>query len=261
MPELPDVEIFRRYLARTSLHRRIQKVEVKDSGILAGVSGRQLSRILRGRELGNTRRHGKHLFASCNGTWLELHFGMTGRLEAGREGEDSLPEYTRFVLHFEDDTFLACEDRRKLGHVGLVEDPDAFIEEKGLGPDALDLSWTEFDELISGSRGSVKSVLMNQEALAGIGNIYSDEILFQGRIDPAARVSDLDRDERRRLYREMRKVLEKAIERRADPARFPRSWLIPHREAGEACPRCDTKIRKRKAAVRGFFVCPRCQSR
>jgi formamidopyrimidine-DNA glycosylase len=101
---------------------------------------------------------------------------------------------------------------------------------------------------------------MDQALLAGIGNIYSDEILFRARVDPRRAASRLDDASLRRLHRQIGRVLRMATDRDADPERFPRSWLLPHREDGAACPRRNGEIRKYRIAGRGAFYCPGCQS-
>lgn len=260
MPELPDVEVFRRYLGRTALHRRIRSVSVENRKVLKDVSERTLARHLKGRRLEETRRHGKFLFARLDSgpEWLVLHFGMTGFLKYFRRRE-SAPEHPRVVLGLDDGYRLAYDSQRMLGDVQLTKDVDAFCVEHGLGPDALSLDAEGFAEQVGGRRGAVKSALMNQSAVAGIGNVYSDEILFQARVHPDTSVASLEDRDLRDLHRATRKVLEGAIHCRADPQRVPRSWLLPHRYEGGSCPRCGGRLERIPAAGRHAWICPRCQ--
>lgn len=260
MPELPDVETFKRYLDVTALHQRIGSVEV-EADILGRVSRRRLSSALQGGALEETHRHGKWLFAHVDdGPWLALHFGMTGWLSyaKGPLDDQADDDHVRLLLGFDDDYHLAYHCIRKLGTVELVDDPVAFVHEEGLGPDALAVDAEAFDEAL-GQRGGIKSALMRQESLAGIGNIYADEILFQARLHPGTPLRDLGSDERRALHRVMRRVLRRAIDRRADPDQLPRSWLLRHREEGASCPRCGGEVRHDRIAGRGTYLCPRCQ--
>ena len=259
MPELPDVETFRRRLAHTGLHREISRVEVRDPSLLHGVKRDRLRQVLRDSDLTTTRRHGKHLFAKTDGAWLVEHFGMTGYLLSTAD-KDALPEHTRFVLHFTDGRSLALVDQRRLGSVGLVDDPDHFVADEQLGPDALAVTEAELGELLAGRRGGLKSALMDQRLLAGIGNIYSDEILFQARLHPKLSASDLDEAARRRLHRQVRRVFRTAIERRADPRCLPHSWLLRHREDGAPCPRGNGRVRRLTPHGRGAYYCPTCQA-
>ncbi|NBF39973.1 MAG: DNA-formamidopyrimidine glycosylase, partial [Spirochaetes bacterium] len=136
-----------------------------------------------------------------------------------------------------------------------------FIDEHDLGPDALDLDSGAFDGLLQSVRGGVKSLLMNQSRIAGIGNIYSDEMLFQAGVHPAARCRDLDADVRGRLDEARRNVLETSIERDADPQRLPREWLLPRRDDGASCSRCGGSIRREVVSGRGSYFCDTHQER
>lgn len=124
MPELPDVESFRRYLDRSGLRREIRRVRV-EPGSRRDVSRQRLSQALKGRRFVDTRRHGKHLFTAVSGSaWLVMHFGMTGRLE---HGNGSLPDFTRVVYEFADGSWLAFVDMRRLGFVSLTADVDDYV--------------------------------------------------------------------------------------------------------------------------------------
>lgn len=262
MPELPDVQVFKEYLDATALHQEIAGVSVRDDDVLQGISARTLRRRLRNREFESARRHGKHLFARLSEDgWLRLHFGMTGFLEYYKN--DCGPEHVRARIDFSNGYHLAYDCQRKFGELGLVEDVDRFIEARDLGPDPLDSGFDldAFRRVIEGRRGGIKSLLMNQSAIAGIGNIYSDEILFQAGIHPATRVDALDEQTVAHLYRTMRRVLEKAIECRVDPDRFPRSWLTPRRGEADRCPKCDGALKSDTIAGRTAYYCAQHQRR
>jgi formamidopyrimidine-DNA glycosylase len=263
VPELPDVETFRRYLRRTSLHDRVEGLSVERAGrILKGISARRLGRRLRGRRLGSTHRHGKYLFVGLTGgdggESLVLHFGMSGFLAHYRDPGDA-PDHARVVLDLGDGSHLAYDSQRLLGQVALTSDPDGWVEEHGLGPDALRVGRKELVERLSGRRGTLKSALMDQSVVAGIGNVYSDEILFQARLHPKTPASRLSDDELRALHRRVRSVLRDAIRYRADPERVPRTWLLPHREPGARCPRCRGRVRRLRVGGRSAWICPVCQ--
>jgi formamidopyrimidine-DNA glycosylase len=263
MPELPDVEVFRRYLGSTALHKTIDGVDVRSKRLLKGISERTLRSHLNGRKLQETHRHGKYLLIRVQADeWLVLHFGMTGLLKYFKNKHKE-PEYTQTLISFKNGYHLAYVAPRKLGQIFLVDLKGTLIEEKELGPDVLDRSFDleAFHEALSGSRGMIKSTLMSQKIMAGIGNIYSDEILFQARIHPKALVGRLDRDQRGRLFRALKRVLRKAIEVQADPQRLPSSYLIPHRDPEEKCPRCKGKVEKIEVSGRSGYYCPRCQSK
>jgi len=265
MPELPDVENYKRYLNRTALHRRIAGVQLGDRRVLGGVSEQRLARAVKGRKIERSRRHGKHLFAALDrGPWLTLHFGMTGRLIRFKQPKDD-PRFDRVRFDLDHGYHLAFVDQRILGRVGLTTDPDTHIADADLGPDALVLARDPdaFVARFEGRRGRVKAALMDQRLLAGIGNIYSDEILFQARLHPKAPVERLERKSLKKLCRTTRSVLETAIDCGAGSDDFvdclPATWLLPRRSRGADCPMCGGKIRAIKAAGRTSYYCASCQ--
>ena len=261
MPELPDVETWRRYVDATSLHHRIGRIDIDAPRMLQGVSRQTLRARLQGDAFESTTRHGKHLFLRLeSGPWLMLHFGMTGRLNYFKD-PDGVPSHTRLLIHFDNGFHLACVWRRRLGRIGLVDDPASFVREERLGPDAYEpgIELAEFKAMLHGRRGSVKSALMNQRFLAGIGNIYSDEILFQARLHPRSRCQRLDSQELAVLHRAIGHVLRIAIERQADPERLPQSWLLVNRRERGECPRCGAPLAHMVIAGRTAYYCPDCQ--
>lgn len=266
MPELPDVETFKNVLARNGLHKTIARVVVSDKRILGTLTAATFVNRLQGAKLAAARRHGKHLLARIDrGGWLSLHFGMTGALHFVAKPEQE-PPFTRVRLDFADDGCLAYSNKRMIGRVGLVDDADAFVAAEKLGPDALDrrLDFAAFQAAVRGVKRDVKSVLMDQEIVAGIGNIYSDEILFQARIDPAARIDALDANQLKQLFMAMRKVLTTAVDCGAGSEQFtermPKGSLLPERRKGGHCPRCGAPLKLSKIGGRTAYCCPRCQN-
>lgn len=265
MPELPDVETFKSVLAGNALRKTIERVVVSDKRILGGLAAPTFIGRLQGARLGAARRHGKHLLASIDrGGWLTLHFGMTGALHFVPNAEQQ-PPFTRVRLDFADDGCLAYTNKRMIGRVGLVEDAADFIAAEKLGPDALDprFDFAAFKAAVSGVKRDVKSVLMDQQIVAGIGNIYADEILFQARINPVARMDALGANELRRLFATMREVLNTAITCGAGSEQFtermPKGALLPERKKAGHCPRCRSPLKILKVGGRTAYCCPQCQ--
>ncbi len=265
MPELPDVEGFRRVLARNALGKTIAEVAVSDARILGKLPVRTFAARLRGARLVEVRRHGKHLMVKLDqGGWLTLHFGMTGALQVQKQS-GSEPPFTRVRLDFEGDGSLAYTNKRMIGRVGLAADAADFIATEKLGPDALDrrLDFDAFKAAVLGRKRDVKSVLMDQEVIAGIGNIYSDEVLFQARLNPATRVDQLAPGELKRLFAEMRDVLKTAVSRGAGSEQFvermPKGSLLPRRIKAGRCPRCRSPLKIFKVGGRTAYCCPNCQ--
>lgn len=259
MPELPDVEGFRAVLDSCGRGHRVRRVEVRDAGVLRGVTARRLRQVVEGNRFGRPRRHGKLLIAPVGeGPALVWHFGMTGELVSAT-AQDPLDRHDRIVLTLDGERQLRYRDQRKLQGIRLADGPEA-VEGMlaGLGPDALDMARPDFLALLAGRRGAVKGVLMDQSAIAGLGNLLCDEILWRSRVVPARRARDLGEDEARRVFTAMRRVLDAS--RRA--ARVPprRSWLTGHRDDPDpACPRCGTALRSDRTAGRRTLWCPRCQ--
>jgi formamidopyrimidine-DNA glycosylase len=261
MPELPEVETFKRYLDSTSLHQRIIGIEVRDAYILKRVSPRELARRLKGRRFENSHRHGKHLFVRAGDElWLRLHFGMTGWLQYLKRDEET-PTTARVLFSFANNRRLAFDDQRKFGEVELIKNLDEFLQTRGLGSDALEISFPQFKEIFGSHRGAVKAILLNQKLIAGIGNIYADEILFRARIHPATQMSTLNGETVSRLFRATRYILKNAIAAKADANLMPKSWLLPHRGKAGKCPRCGRKLRSATIGGRTAWFCMHCQKR
>jgi formamidopyrimidine-DNA glycosylase len=245
VPELPEVESYARTFARHALRRTIVRVRVIDERILA-VRPRELG-ALEGRQFTHVRRHGKHLFAQAGDVWLRLHFGMTGDLTTEEE------RFARVVFDFDDGTMLAFDDMRLFGVVDLVGDPDQFIRERGLGPDPLMIGLREFRARIAGRRGAIKPLLLSQELIAGVGNLYADETLYRSGIHPRRVADRLSDDEIKSLFGNLRRVLREAIDGRR------KIFLIDHREEGERCARCGGTIRRAIVGGRTTYFCGRHQ--
>jgi formamidopyrimidine-DNA glycosylase len=256
MPELPDVEGFRRILASCGTGRRIRRVRVADAGVLRGVSARRLETALRGRRLAEPERHGKWLIARTDGPTVLFHFGMTGMLLCCSPTDPAHP-HDRIFLDI-DDRQVRYRDQRKLQGVRLAD--DRALEEilSRQGPDALGVGADAFEELLSGRRGGIKATLTDQSVVAGLGNLLADEILWRARLYPGRRVGTLGRDDVRRLHTETRRVLRSSVRAGCVPPRS--SWLTGRRDAPDPrCPRCGGPLRRGRSAGRSTVWCPHCQ--
>ncbi len=250
MPELPEVEGFARYFAQHALRQPISRIRVRDERVL-GVRKEALSRALRGHAFQRVHRHGKHLFADAGETWLHLHFGMTGDLEYYADDE---PRFARVIFDF-DKSHLAFIDMRLFGVVDLTPSPDAYIEEHDLGPDPLQMSLASFRGRIAKRRGAAKALLMSQDFIAGIGNLYADETLYQTDIHPRRPVDRLSDAEVRAVYNAMRRILREVIRVREKDGDWPNRYLSMHREEGERCPKCGGTIQRTVVMSRTTYFC------
>ena len=255
MPELPEVELYARYFAEHALRQKVARVDVRDARIL-GVREDALVRAVRGRRFRGVERHGKHLFADSGTQWLHLHFGMSGDLAYYRDA-DQEPRFARVVFDFANGAHLAFEDMRLFGIVDLTPSPDDYIREHNLGPDPLEPAFTlnRFREIVASRRGALKALLMSQDIIAGVGNLYADETLFQTGVHPRRPVNELEAAEVPAIYTAMRKILRDMIARKARGAGYPPRYLIPHREEGDLCPRCGGEIGRTVVFGRTTYFC------
>ncbi len=261
MPELPDVQIFKRYMDSTSLHHKIKNVSVNSTKVLESVSEKHLKSKLKNRSFESTKRYGKYLFAKTDQDfWLVLHFGMTGNIKYFKSDTKTI-KHIRVLFCFTNDYHLAYISQRMLGRISLADSVETFIEKQKWGPDVMEIGYDTFKKIIQKSRGAIKSTLMNQKLLAGIGNVYSDEILFQSKIHPKKSIAKLNQDSLEDIYHNMKKVLIKATRWQADPHRFSNSYLLSHRDEDDKCPRCGSQIDTLKISGRTAYFCPNCQTK
>jgi formamidopyrimidine-DNA glycosylase len=169
--------------------------------------------------------------------------------------------HAKLIIDFANGYHLSYDNQRRLGRIDLTESIDDFVEEQELGPDVMsnDFDQDRFLETLDGRRGTIKGALMNQSIMAGVGNIYSDEALFQAEIYPGREVPNVGSEQRKKLYRTLRRVLAVAIDKQVDPSRFPRGYLLPNRRPGAECPRCGGTIRKATISGRSAYYCARHQ--
>jgi formamidopyrimidine-DNA glycosylase len=255
VPELPDVEGYRRTFARHAAGKTVRRVEAIDRSMLRDTSPQGLGRALRGRRFQQPGRRGKLLICGTDGPTLLLHFGMTGLLDWSAADRE-VHRHDRLVLQL-DDGALHYRNMRKFGGIWLARDDaarDRIVER--LGPDWLDVSRERFDELLDRRRGAVKAALMDQKLAAGLGNLTADEALWQARIDPRRGVGSLDARERAALYRKIQKVLHDSLPYGLVPGK--RTWLTGARDRRPGtCPRCGARLERVTIGGRTTAFCPR----
>ncbi len=273
MPELPEVETIVRCLRPRLTGRRIGNVRVFFRPIIRRSETADL-RLLRGRRVLGVERRGKMIVLRISGgTSLIFHLKMTGQLFFSGAGARR-DKHTHLAIRFRDSREeLRFRDIRKFGFVLAVPTAEAGSapEFSRLGPEPLSLGFDEFRRAFTGRRGMIKARLLDQEIIAGIGNIYADEILFEARVHPGTDVSRLGPDSWRRLWAAVRAVLRRAIRHRGttisdyrdgdgEPGGFQTRLRVYGRE-GLACPRCGAAIRRLRIAGRSSHFCPHCQHR
>lgn len=278
MPELPEVEIIRRDLGPLVAGKKIVKVRIiPDPGGLRALrrypSRQKFSRRLKGSIIKDIRRRAKYLlFPLSTGDSLIIHLGMSGQL-LYRGQTDKRDKFTRVVFKLDDGHELRFIDPRKFGEIYLYSEKsgDTGIELSTLGPEPLGKGFTTVSlrSLLRGRVKPIKTFLMDQRLISGIGNIYSDEILFMAGIHPLRPASSLREEEIKHLYQAIRKILAQAIRHRGTSVNDYRNGfgnsggfqkrLMVYQRRAERCHRCRGIIRSLKIQGRTSSFCPRCQ--
>jgi len=261
VPELPEVETVVRSLAPRLTGRRIVKGRFFSHHVVRQKFS-ELARRVRNQQVKSVKRHGKFIVLELDNGVLSIHLGMTGKLLL-----DSKPTaYARAVFEL-DQGLLVYDDIR---HFGRIEWSARLPERAGaLGPDALDIPLEDFQKLLKNRHSRIKPLLLNQKFLRGMGNIYTDEALFEARIHPRTIASSLSFTRARRLHRAMIDILSTAIRLKGssisdyvDADGQKGSFQLQHQvygRAGDPCPTCGSAICRIVVGQRGTHYCPKCQ--
>jgi formamidopyrimidine-DNA glycosylase len=259
MPELPDVEVIKRNLEKQVLGKHIGEVVIDDSRVIEGVDATTLIKTISGKSINSLQRHGKQLFISLGRElWLTVHFGMTGNLLYVKNNQEKI-KYEKLSLFLTKQERLVYLDQRIFGRIGLTSSPVDFVSSHDLGPDSLMVSWEQFHTILHNQKGAIKVALMDQKKIAGIGNVYADEILFQAKINPLSIPSKLSETRLHILYDKTTLVLKTAIQHNADRNSFPDTFILKNRVKASICPRCGHEISSEKIVGRTTFFCSNCQ--
>jgi formamidopyrimidine-DNA glycosylase len=272
VPELPEVETIRRQLAPAVEGRRLAQIRVVDPRWCEPAPPEAIADALNGRTIERLGRRGKYLVMSFeDDVHLVMHLRMTGNMLLTVEE----PKHTRVRMELDDAQKLLFVDVRRFGTGDVLLGSDAlaeyFASRLGVEPLSPDFTAAALHEQAHGRKQPVKAFLLNQERIAGVGNIYADEALFRARIHPLKPVGALRRPQIESLRRAVVESLNAGIDakgasiddyRHVDgaPGSFQDRFLV-HLRKGKPCVRCGTLIQKMRAAGRGTYICPRCQRR
>lgn len=272
MPELPEVETIRQDLRPLVLGRTIAEAWIAPGAerIPQNLPPADFCRALSGRRIEELDRRGKYLLFRLSGgpVWI-VHLRMTGSLQHHRCPCPREP-HLRARFRLDDGSWLCYLDLRKLGTMWLVDDPSLIVGR--LGPEPLDPGFRPEDlqAVLRGRSAPVKAVLMDQEALAGVGNVYADEALFAAGIHPRRLAASLSAEEVRRLHRSLRAVLVEAMGNRGSSFQDyldgtgrqgqHQFYVKVYRRTGEPCYRCGSTIGRIRVGGRSAHFCPRCQA-
>ena len=279
--ELPEVEVMRRDLEKDVVGRRIKAAEVKSSRNAMRVIRRHGKRKdftsrLEGRKLTKVERRGKYLLLHLDsGDALVTHFGMSGQFQRGN-GRVVIEPHTHVVLTFQQGGDLRFIDPRTFGEM-FVTSADELGKVKELQHIAIDpldqvFTWPTFQYLLAQRGAKMKQLLMDQKFISGLGNIYSDEVLFAAGIRYDRLSDTLSSQEVRRLYRAIQETVQDAIKMRGTtledeayvdlfgkPGEYQGELKVYGRQ-GEPCRRCRTPVQTVKVSQRTSYLCPQCQS-
>jgi formamidopyrimidine-DNA glycosylase len=279
MPELPEVETLRRDLEKEVVGKRIKQVDVKGMrSIRRHTNRKQFAGKLEGHKITGVERRGKYLVVRLeDGEVLVVHLGMSGQLLRAKGGaREPVDKHTHVTITFTQGGQLRFVDPRTFGEL-FVTAPEELARElpelAHLGFDPIDdmMSWTRFGEMLHERKTKLKALLMDQRFVAGIGNIYSDEILFAAGLRYDRSSDSLSSQEVRRLYRAMVETLQDAIKHRGssladeqyrdlfgEVGEFQSLHKVYDRE-GQACRRCRSPVVRVKVNGRSSFLCEQCQ--
>ncbi|MGA2368642.1 MAG: bifunctional DNA-formamidopyrimidine glycosylase/DNA-(apurinic or apyrimidinic site) lyase [Dehalococcoidia bacterium] len=267
MPELPEVETIKNSLEPHLVGRTFTGVKIDDTRPLQNLKAGEFRRRLIGKTVRSLKRRGKYMiFGLSGGEDLIIHLRMTGALLWNPQGEEP---FARIEFSFDNGGRLLYTDVRRFGTMYLVNDASSIIGKLGIEPLGDRFTAVYLAGILNSHPTPVKSLLLDQERIAGIGNMYADEALFHARLHPLRPGNSLDKAEITRLHRGIRFVLEKGIRNRGASIRNYRcpdgqtgtaheEFAVAHRE-GQSCPRCGGKIARMVVGQRGTYYCPKCQ--
>ena len=272
MPELPEVETVKETLKRLIVGKKIIGITVNYSNIIEYPNVQLFKEEIINQTINDIKRRGKWLLFDLDNYYLLSHLRMEGRYFYKNKNDEHL-KHEHVIFNFSDETELRYLDSRKFGKMHLIEKKDAYnqkpLNELGLEPWDDNLTISYLKEKYKNKKLPIKTVILDQSIIVGIGNIYADEILFLSNINPLKKASLLNDDELLNIIKYTKEILEKAILNGGTTIRsyessegvhgkFQQNLLVHNRE-NENCPNCKNKIIKIKVGGRGTYYCPNCQ--
>lgn len=287
MPELPEVQTIVDDLSKKIIGRKIVGVWFDAPKLIKKPKPEDLRFKIKDLRITKVKRRGKNILIYLNSKLLLVHQKLTGHLLYGKwkieEGkvkslikgplEEKVNNYIHLIFYLDNGWQLALSDLRKFAKIlfGSKEEIEKLPELTELGPEPLDKSFnlSIFQSAISNKKGRIKQVLMDQKVISGIGNIYSDEILWQANIHPFKKANELKANELTSIYKAMKQILEKAVKLRGTSISDYRDTAgksggyaeirKAYQREGEPCPRCGILIKRVKIGGRSAHFCPKCQ--
>ena len=271
MPELPEVEMVVRGLRDDVVGRMFVGMEAQWAPQFVSATPEAFAQRLVGQRVEALWRRGKYVVFELTDDFLIIHLKMTGRLYVAARGEvNDADRFLRVAFQLDDGRELRFSDIRKFGRLYLVADVEEIVGKLGPEPLAGDFTLEAFRARLANRTGNIKSLLLNQSFIAGVGNIYADEALWLARIAPQRKANTLTAEEVERLYRAVREALRQGIAHEGSSINWYRkpdgtageyqNFFKVYGRGEEPCPRCGSPIRKVWIGQRGTHYCPQCQA-
>ncbi|MCF7916509.1 MAG: DNA-formamidopyrimidine glycosylase, partial [Candidatus Omnitrophica bacterium] len=265
MPELPEVETIKRELEENILGKKITEVKINRAEVIKEPPPSQFKKEIIGQKLERVIRRGKLLILKLKKEkFLVIHLRMTGWLHYGQSQERA-----RVIFNLSNGKALNYMDSRLLGHLRLRKDYENLDFVKRLGPEIYQVSFQQFKNMIKPRKANIKALIMDQNFIAGVGNIYAQEALFLAKVDPRRRANSLSSSEIKKLYQKLKAVLTEAVKYRGSSVDSYRDLsgaaggmekrLKVYGKKNKPCPVCKTSLKKVVVAGRGTCFCSRCQ--
>ena len=267
MPELPEVETIKNDLLPHVTGHRIKGVTLLWVKMLRQPSKEEFDNVIGGQKISGMDRRGKFLIFNLeSGYKLILHMRMSGSLILGK---DNPPPHTRAVIHLDNDMNIFFNDPRKFGTIQLVKDEECVLGKLGVEPLEPGFTPQTLAKLLENRKSPIKSVLLDQGLIAGIGNMYADEALFASKIHPMRLANTLSPSEIKRLHQAIQEVLRLGIKSKGasvsnyfrpdgETGTAHKQFKVAHRK-DESCPVCKTTLQRIRVHQRGTYFCPCCQ--
>lgn len=271
MPELPEVETVRNTLKRRVLYKKIKEIQILYPPMISG-DAKEFQKILQGRKIIDIKRRGKWLLFDLQDYYLLSHLRMEGKYFL-KNKKDPLEKHEHVIFTFEDDTEMRYHDTRKFGRMILtskekLEQVEA-ISKLGIEPISDNLTKEYLYQKFQKKTLPVKTLLLDQTIISGLGNIYANEVLFDANINPFKKGKDMTLEECEKIKKSSKKIIEKAIEEGGTTIRSYTSslgvtgrfqnQLMVHKREKQPCIKCGTKILNEKIGGRSTYYCSKCQ--
>jgi formamidopyrimidine-DNA glycosylase len=265
VPELPEITVLARDLQKELVSRTIAGVEVLQPKCL-NLPEDEFRAALEGARIESVAAHGKWLEVATTQGWLLLNLGMGGEILLTERG--NLPNKYRLIFDLADGSALVV-NFWWLGHAHLVPDLADHPMVSRLGPDFMSLTLDDFRTLLAGRRGGIKSFLLNQKQMAGIGNVYNQDPLFKAGLHPLQPINSLSDEQVEALWRALRETLQQSIDLGGsaweanlygEKGQWDSSYFLVAYREGEPCPTCGTSVEKIKTGSTSSHICPECQA-